>query len=205
MKKRMLLSTVLMTLVLLLAATTATFAWYQASASGEISGGTTNQSITTSGNTYEIGALQVKVAFSNASLDNLGPVGSDGSVQFTTADGGNIKFNNHADQELYDVLGSVEWSLVVTLDEETATKSDLQAYAGTEFTIVIDGTMLKLADSAPADGYVANDSTLSYTVKIAADGSLTGTTSGKVYVSVHEEYSTKNGSLTVVATVAEKQ
>ena len=77
MKKRMFLSTILMTLVLLLAVTTATFAWYQAQAGNVGYGSAPEQSVTTAANGYNAGGFQVNVAFGE--LGANAPVLTDAS------------------------------------------------------------------------------------------------------------------------------
>ena len=61
MKKRMLLSTVLMTLVLLLAATTATFAWYQATQGAALNNVSSTETIDSASSSIAVGNYYVKV------------------------------------------------------------------------------------------------------------------------------------------------
>lgn len=218
MKKRMFLTTVLMTLVLLLAVTTATFAWY-AAVEGNVSGKVTTEEIVTSSNTYTVGALKIEVVFNNQDLDNLGPVGEDGSVQFRTS-GNNIVIsaqNGQASTDYYEVMGTADWSLKATIttvveDEEvvtTATADQLKAYAGTKFTVSFGGTNLKVAGAEPTGkNYVATDAAVSYTVEINANGEIVAAegnnvVAGTLWVSVVHSVENPTTALELKATVAE--
>ena len=88
MKKRMFLSTFLMTLVLLLAVTTATFAWYTASVAGEAAGPEAiRQDIGTADNTYNSGDLTFTVTFGTEDLSGIIPTDSVGDVYYIPYEG----------------------------------------------------------------------------------------------------------------------
>ena len=218
MKKRMFLTTVLMALVLLVAVTTATFAWYQATTTGNITGGTDAHTVQTSGDAYQVGDLVLTIVFGEQELKDLGPVDAEGHVKFVSSENKVVydEMWNDASQTYYDVLASVSWTLKATIGGSDATADDLKAYVGTKFTVTIDAEKvdgvdyLKLADSEPAAGYVANDGTISYEVQIDANGAIVAVgaddkVDGTVYVSIHENWATKSGTLTLNGTVAAAQ
>lgn len=67
MKKRMFLSTILMTLVLLVAVTTATFAWYTATTKGATVVSTDTSSIKSATQTVDLGAITATITLKDAS------------------------------------------------------------------------------------------------------------------------------------------
>ena len=86
MKKRMFLSTILMTLVLLLAVTTATFAWYQASGAQATPSYQSAAAISTGANTFGEGSFDVKISV-NAAATNLAFTDENGLTAYYLADG----------------------------------------------------------------------------------------------------------------------
>ena len=205
MKKRMFLTTVLMALVLLMAVATATFAWYQANTNNNVSVADQTQSITTSSDAVTVGALQVSVKFSDAALTDLGPVDSSGNVKFVNPSNQEVysKPWNDESQTYYSTLGTVSWEVVATINGQAASAIDLAVYAGKQFTISFDGADLRITD-VESTGYVAADKAITYTVKIDNTGKFVavGTadkTSGTLYVSIVETYTTKGGALAIAA------
>lgn len=124
MKKRMFLTTILMTLVLLVAVTTATFAWYQAQASSvAYTNPNDEQALNTAVNGYASGSFEVTVEFGAVS----------GAPVLTDAEG-----------KTYYYAGSVEGSEI--LDSTAGPKSGSVA-----FTVKVEYKGTGLSDAEIAD------------------------------------------------------
>lgn len=144
MKKRMFLSTILMTLVLLVAVTTATFAWYQATAGSLTANDTDESSISTAVNPYESGAFTVTVEFG----------ATTGTPILTNADG-----------ETYYYAGAVTGSEV--LDSNPA--GAVSAAADFTVTVSYDNTQ-GLTDDEIADLWNQLGADITVTITDASTG-----------------------------------
>ena len=210
MKKRMFLTTVLMTLVLLLAVTTATFAWYQATAGQTTVTGDSFQ-ITTSDKTLQLGAVEIKLEFGEPSSTEkgYGPVSATGEVKFNSSEEDNGDIVSSIAKAPYDVMGNVTYTISASGAgmDAVAVQDALRAYAGEELTVTLAGTNLRLvvAGEAPAGGYVPAQvpSNLQIVVVIQADGTLRakqGSLAGTVYFSVVETVTEKSTQCVVSGT-----
>lgn len=221
MKKRMFLTTALMALVLLVAVTTATFAWYQASTTGTITPQDKSHNVGTSSEVYEVGALTITVNF-DGTITNLGPVDTDGNVKFLNSKGQEVYNKKYNVQNYYDTYGSVTWSVYAEIGGEEASSADLSAYVGTKFTVIFSGDNLRVTENEnkvtktenAGEGYINEDITeVSFTVIISQTGSFvlfvddaeTATPAGgNLFVSIHNEYtdSSDDNDLTLKAELA---
>lgn len=171
MKKRMFLSTILMTLVLVVALTTATFAWYQATAGQVGYGDADTATINTAANSYATGDFTVSVEFGVPSgapvlTDSLGKTyyyagevsgaeildGSagpkSGSVVITvkvTYGGAGL-----SDEEIADLWGQLDENVKVVITDGS---TSLGAGAGLKFW----------KDAAHQTNWVDGEATVTYT------------------------------------------
>lgn len=139
MKKRMFLSTILMTLVLLVAVTTATFAWYQVTSESKTS--VVSATIETADDEYSIGDVTVKFTLKDAA-GNIGPVNTDGKIFLEDENDNLIALPDNA----YDKYGSVIWEVTVVFDAEKMTKEEAYKQIAGEYTVTVSGTDLRWSD-----------------------------------------------------------
>ena len=194
MKKRMLLSTVLMTLVLLLAATTATFAWYTAGGQTSlVANATDSESISTAVNEYNMsGTFTVTVEFATpdgapvltdtlgktyyyagavtgAEIPDNGAAPKSGSCAFTVK----VTYSgtdNLTDAEIADLWKQVGKKIVVTVSD---TSSALPSEAcGLKFWST-NAHQSSWVDGAATVSYEYAHADLSFASKVATIGSGT--------------------------------
>ena len=188
MKKRMFLSTVLMTLVLLLAVTTATFAWYQATA-GQVSlkEQTPTGTLSVENNAVDAGNIQVVVTWTTDPLPS--------NVNYTDQSGKSFYYNGVVDEdhkvEVANpvVTSTVAFSLALEGDE-----LDKKAAAGT-YTITFTATgEVKIGNSAAeAQAVTTEGSTATHTFTIGADGTITVGSTGTVHFGFIGKDEVQNG------------
>ena len=136
MKKRLLISSVLMSAVLACALGTGTYAWYQAGSAGIASGTHTNAEIGTTDNSVSIDAITFTVTAT--------PVNNE--IAYTDVNGkswyynGTIANENKVDVTATSVLNTkVNLTVDAKLDGNTPTDGQLGAVAGTySFTVKAD-------------------------------------------------------------------
>lgn len=183
MKKRMFLSTILMTLVLVVALTTATFAWYQATAGTVGYGSADDATISTAANSYASGDFTVNVEFG---VPSGAPVLTNTLGQ-TYYYAGEVSGAEILDGTAGPKSGSVAFTVTVTYggtglsDEEIA---DLWSQMGENVQVVITdgseglgaGAGLKFwKDAAHQTEWVDGAATLTYTFNLAAVSFTSGT------------------------------
>ena len=195
MKKRMFLSTILMTLVLLVALTTATFAWYTVSSSGSASLAATSEDLVTVKGSYTAGAVTLVGDITTS--DSVALTDENG-VSWVIANGNLVKAQNDAE---LDKIGtatlSISWpELTGTAEEKLAQKL---AYAGT-YTVTISGDRVKLSKTNDAEddenvwAYEATaGAAIELTVTISdVDGSISIENGGVFYFAVDGEGAVDN-------------
>lgn len=169
MKKRMFLTTILMTLVLLVAVTTATFAWYSVEAAGHSTANATNNTITTAENDYAAGSVKFSAQLGTPS--NL-------AVQLSDKDGktfywlGETKVED-TESTLASKYGVITLDLIATKqgEDQASLAEILSSLDGKVVTVTISGTagmkFQKATPTAAEDGWKGE--TVSYSVEIDAD------------------------------------
>ena len=198
MKKRMFLTTVLMTLVLLVAVTTATFAWYTAS-SGNAELGQHTVTVDTADDTISIGNVKLNIALSNVSTD-VGPsdkaLGSEGKVIFVVGNAQRVV------EAPYELEGTATWKITAEMAKtvvdgnvtewEEADAAALASIAG-DYTITFTAENARIA---AATGAVAlEDSVQSYTVSInVSTAGVISVTSGTLYFAINSIVTNQAGS-----------
>ena len=187
MKKRMLLSTVLMTLVLLLAVTTATFAWYQATSQG-ISVSNNNTSVSTTDAKYQIGGVTFDVTWAAI---------NDTCEELTDASG-NVYYIYNGTKVLKSVDASAKYGTAVISSIKLAASAKegdpnynlpegtIASLAGNyEITVTATSTGNRLCVSNSAG--VATSNTCKLSCTIDSNGNVT-ITSANVYFSIRPQY-----------------
>lgn len=193
MKKRMFLSTILMTLVLLLAVTTATFAWYQAQAGSVAYTNNTDSdnSLKTVANSYVTGSFEVTVELGTPS----------GAPVLTNADGetyyyaGAVNGAEIKDTDAGAKSGSCAFTVKVTYGGSGLTDAeiaDLWTQLGESVTVTIsdnsgysNGAGLKFwEDAAHQSAWADGEATATFTFEKTAltfNGSVATIGTGTVY------------------------
>ena len=174
MKKRLLISSVLMSAVLACALGTGTYAWYKAEA-GEKTIAQATADISTSVNEYSAGGVTLTLSVSNSGTPDL--VNEAGETKYFS--GVNL-VDDTEDNVKYGTL-----TLGVTC---TASADDKAAVAGT-YNLVLtddagDGKILFSTGTTP---YSNGEDNLAITVTIAQDGSTVTLSQTTVYYSVMAE------------------
>lgn len=193
MKKRMFLTTVLMTLVLLLAVTTATFAWYQASNTQAFTTESTTGSLETSGTSGQVGNLEFVFAFAGTgaeyAIQDVELTDKDGITWVYNAQGVLVEANNQ------QALKKTE-AVTVTLSDikdngVSVEEANWSQFVGTYTITLKAGQKVKLAASAAAAEKAALEAEVTFTVIIAADGKVSYA-NNTVYYGMDGTGSTKN-------------
>lgn len=208
MKKRMFLSTILMTLVLLVAVTTATFAWYTAS-DATVKFENPGIDVSASETTLSVGEVTIKVSLSNPT-SNVGPTangtetvqGHDGvpaaGTKFFEVNGVLVKDDSIA----YETSGVVTYTVSIS-GKEGLTESELWASAAGTYTITFGG--LDLRYGADKDSALSQTQTYSITFKVNEDGTTDAKT-GTVHFAVNSSYKgvagENNNTLKMTTTIA---
>jgi len=175
MKKRLFISSILMTLVLLVAITTATFAWYSAaSGAGAVSSSTTG-TLTAEGSAGTLGSLEFEFSFAGTGTSSaIKPVeltDDSGDTYVLNSSGTPMLATNQA--ELFKVE-----TLTVTLTGieyagETVASANWGDYQGT-YTITLKASgKAKLAKTEAAAKTASLEAEVSFTVIIASNGTVT--------------------------------
>lgn len=198
MKKRMFLSTILMTLVLVVALTTATFAWYQAT-TGDATLEGDSVEIATSSETYTIGDITFKLTLTDTSADPVGPTDQDGDNY--------VMINGQAqliDTALYAKSGTISWSVEATVAQGDLTLAEaLASLEGATYTVTLSGTDVRLAANGEAAIAAANGASTTVTFSVAS-GALVGA-SGTVAYAVDSTWTTAGGNITVNGSMSKNQ
>ena len=168
MKKRMFLSTILMTLVLLVALTTATFAWYTASTADDATlEGVQNVAIATSDAEYSVGAGTIKVSLSDVT-EQVGPTNQAGEIKYLINGVPTLVTPNGT----YLTKGTVKWTVsFVGADASVDDKTELMKYAG-DYTLVISGDGARLHADADSVIAAADASVVTIKITVQADGTF---------------------------------
>ena len=206
MKKRMFLSTILMTLVLLMAVVTATFAWYTASTDSVSAGSVTDHAMSTN-KSVSVGAITIDMT---VSAEAVKLSATDGTTKAWSQDGTYLISENIAVGDLaqyYSAVTVTVTKIYLTEDDsKTALNAEaLKAYAGTyNFKVTADG-QAKLADAAPTtveELNAFNATEMAFTLTIKADGTYLNDAASNVFVVMRGDDLIKNGyeagSLSVV-------
>mgnify|MGYP003291101262 CR=1 FL=1 len=202
MKKRMFLTTALMALVLLVAVTTATFAWYQAAEGGKTAIVET-QDITTSSTEFKAGAVTVKFTLSNPTT-NVGPTDQAGNIKYKTQNGALVT----APSDTYTKEGTVQWTVTVEKTDANMTIEEAYALLKGEYVVQVSGSSMRF-DESNAIG-AADTDTVSVSFKITEAGIVLGTNTaassinGQIKFAVNSSYETKGGTLTIGGTFTTK-
>lgn len=203
MKKRMLLSTVLMTLVLLLAATTATFAWYQSTAG---SFGLTSQAetgnLSVQNNSVSLGNVTVTVTWQ---AENTLPK----NVNYTDVNGKSYYYAGQVDAahklEVADPVKTGEATFTLSLVGDVA---ELQAVSGTYVITFTASGEVKIANTADAAVKVgAEGSTATHEFTIGTAGTITEGQTGTIHFGFigKDQVQTGAGGTIKATAVAAKQ
>lgn len=204
MKKRMFLSTILMTLVLLVAVTTATFAWYVVQPGSAGYGSPDSSSIkTTATNGVSVGGVTFSIEFIDEAsetlvlTDNSGltgymagikpvtgleiPDGQDGYGQFKVKVTANLTKGDETDQEYAarNTPENIKQALAALYSSQTPTKSLL---------VTLDATSkIRISESSDDDkvyAAAAEGAELTYTINLDSDGATTSWESAYYYFSI---------------------
>ena len=171
MKKRLLISSVLMSAVLACALGTGTYAWYKAEA-GEKTIAQATASVSTTENEYTAGGVTLTLSVTNSGTPDL--VNEDGKTYYLS--GSNL---------VDDTAGNVKYgtlTLGVTCNDSA---DDKAAVAGTyNLVLTDDAAEGKILFSTTTTPYSDGDDELAITVTIAEDGSTVILSHTTVYYSV---------------------
>jgi hypothetical protein len=199
MKKRLLISSVLMSAVLACALGTGTYAWYEATLKSSVSATQSTAEISTSSQTHDVGgAGQIRLTFT----------GGNASIELTNGSGQ----TKYRDQKGNDYVKSVSVANQVgtyTIDAEwceagAADNGELHAsLAGKTVTFEISTSapivLLKSATDV-TDANRDEDQKLSVTVTVTNNGGLTVTGDTSVYYAVRADETKVETSVTGVIT-----
>lgn len=203
MKKRMLLTTFIMTLVLLMAVTTATFAWYEVSSSGYAASlSKTSATVSTVAGIFEADAVTLKgklTAEQDVALtDNVGD-------SYIYVNG--LKVVAHNDYQLNkigDANLSIDWPELWEIGDDNAQLAYKLSFAG-NYKVTISGENLRFykGEFEPSISSVtANTLTLDVTIS-ADDGSISIENGGNFYFAVTgEDEVQRDVVVTMVATMS---
>ena len=198
MKKRMFLSTILMTLVLLVALTTATFAWYSATTSEATFVGDTTK-VTTSDSTFSVGALTFTLDLGPATA-NVGPTDQEGNIY--------VIIDNKEQligQKIYEKSGSFSWTVTATVADNNLTLSQaLASLNGTSYTVTFEGPNVRLS-VASGDAAIAAANDANATVTFSVSGGQLVNASGTVYFAVDSTVTSNQTECTVAGSISKKQ
>jgi len=181
MKKRLFISSILMTLVLLVAITTATFAWYSAtSASATLTPGSTG-TITAKSSGYSAGDLTITGEFT-------GDLASACTLDLTDVNGKTYVRSGSTNLEVSSAQSKTfaTGTIVATLSGAANASNEQRAnFAGTYTVTVTAGAHVRITDDADAKFAAASiGNSISFTVVIAADGTVTNNGPLTYYVSL---------------------
>lgn len=208
MKKRMFLSTILMTLVLLLAVTTATFAWYEVSSTGKTANlSTPDATVTTVGGTFEAAAVTLNgslVVEPSVALTKA----SDGK-SYVLVNGQNVVAQNDG---TINKVGLATLSILWPSDVTSLPVADANAIYATfagEYVVTISGTDLRffnIADPEAAEPTAVEVAapSIQLTVTLNADGTIDIEDSGEFYFAVTGKDGVQENGVTktIVASMA---
>lgn len=171
MKKRLLITSALMTAVLGASLATGTYAWYQAAAgSATVSQATAD--ISTSTNEYAVGGITLVLSVTNSGTPDL--VNEDGETYYFS--GANL---------VDDTEGNVKYGTLTLGVTCAASANDRAAYAGTYNVVLTDDEAAgKILFSTGTTPYSNGTDDLNLTVTISADGSTVSISETTVYYSV---------------------
>lgn len=169
MKKRMFLTTALMALVLLVAVTTATFAWYTA-----IEGDTAVQGIAAtvdaSNADFTAGGVTVKFALSNPT-EGVGPTDQNGNIYYITGNGTLVK----APDNTYTKEGTVTWTVSIDYDSSKMDYKEAASIVKGTYTVKVSGTNLRLAEGEAGDAIKVGDAShveIQFTISVDEEGTV---------------------------------
>ena len=210
MKKRMFLSTILMTLVLLVALTTATFAWYSASgqASATLNGIDATQ-VQAAEDSYSLEALTISAKFAGTDYAE----GKFADVDLTDVNGQTYFLQNGTLVNVSDQAtkwnGSASVVVSIKLGSEEIAVNDgendsLARYAGT-YTVTVSGAgLVRVRNSAPEkEENGADAAATSFTITISDKGVVTTSLSNALELPFWYLVSPAQTGTTVGDTVAE--
>lgn len=179
MKKRLLISSVLMSAVLACALGTGTYAWYQVSNDSPASATPVSGSVGTIAPSVTIDALTFTISLSGSDVTNNSGTYTLASVDLTDSSGGSNYYVNDSTIPSYTASkksGQFNVSIGLSLTEA----DDLANYEGT-YTFKVEGLGYARVNDTQAEVYTDEDVT--FTVEIDAEGEVTNP--GKtVYYSV---------------------
>lgn len=187
MKKRLLITSALMTAVLGASLATGTYAWYKAN-TDEATISKATASVSTSENTYSVGGITLTLSVVNAGTPDL--VNSDGETWYYS--GANL---------VQDAENTKFGTLTLSVST-TASANELAAYAGSYNLTLSDnadaGKILFAKTNTPYDG---GSDTYAVTLTIAADGSSVTLSDTTVYYSVMANTSAPEEKVTATITL----
>ena len=171
MKKRLLISSVLMSAVLACALGTGTYAWYKAEA-GEKTIAQATASVSTTENQYSAGGVTLTLSVTNSGTPDL--VNEDGETYYLS--GANL---------VDDTDGNVKYGTLTLGVTCTDSADDKAAVAGTyDLVLTDDAAAGKILFSTSKTPYANGSDELAITVTIAEDGSTVTLSQTTVYYSV---------------------
>lgn len=195
MKKRMFLSTILMTLVLLVALTTATFAWYQASAGDyALTENAATGKLNVADNSLAAGKVTVTVTWGEKSSN----------VNYTDTNGDSYYYNGLVDEaHKVKVASPVATGTAAFTLSLVGNDLDKKAAAGTyTITFTADGEV-KIGNSVSAAIAISNSgSTATHTFTIDSNGNISVGSQGSVifgFMGTDAKQEGASGSITATA------
>lgn len=193
MKKRLLITSALMTAVLGASLATGTYAWYNASALGAVSVTTYNGSVNSSTNTFKTGAVTVTLEVTGITAVDL--VDNTGATHY---------YKNEDTGTRYDAVAAAPvGNFTITASSENTTADLIAAEGEYELTVKANNDQVRwsLSDTTPYDIPAYED--LTVTVLISDTGAVSMKTGeNKVYYSIlgQDEVETQ---VTVTVTISE--
>lgn len=179
MKKRMFLSTILMTLVLLLAVTTATFAWYSASQATATLKGIDATQVQAGEDSYTLDGLTISAEFDGTDYAD----GKFADVELTDVNFDTYFLQNGTLVKVTDkqtkAFGTAKVVVTVKLGETViavngAENDSLARYAGTYTVTVTGGGLVRVRNIAPEKSENGAAAVVtSFTITISDAGKLT--------------------------------
>lgn len=176
MKKRLLITSALMTAVLGASLATGTYAWYAATTTGGLNAAESNATVTTTSQSHTVGSdASVELVFTaHAGNDKVELTNSDGVTMYIDANGNKYTKTTGDGTGGYDI--SAEW--VGTVSDDT--KAALETKTVT-FVVSADGQVKLLTedDASKRDA----DNEIEITVTVGKNGALT-VSQDKIYYAV---------------------
>lgn len=198
MKKRLLISSVLMSAVLACALGTGTYAWYEATTKGEASVTSSSADISTKANNYSVDGVTFALTLTNSGAPDL--VDSNGDTYFWTTEAhdisspklevenntkyGTLTLSVLADTTDTNVLANAEGEYTITITDNCATNDvvyskETNPYAGSQGSITAKLTV-------EADGTYELDCTTFYYSIMAKTNAVDGVLSFDITAAVVE-------------------